>query len=283
MVPDFLVIGHIVLDKVEEGYRLGGTAAYASLTARRLGLHAAVFTRTGPEVDVSVALPGVETLSLPSPCTTIFVNTYTPSGRVQHLLSVAPAIPMNGLSDEWRRAPIVLLGPLDQEVDEAAAGAFPGALVGLSPQGWMRRWDASKRVWPMEWVGGVALEYAQVMSLAEDDLPGRKLPQSWRSRPRILALTRGRDGSRLRCDGTWYDVPAYPAREVDPTGAGDVYAAAFLVRYRETGDAPGAALFASCVASFSVEAPGLEGIPTRAQVEERMARYPGLRAARRHG
>jgi sugar/nucleoside kinase (ribokinase family) len=90
-------------------------------------------------------------------------------------------------------------------------------------------------------------------------------------------------GSRLRCDGVWHDVPAYPAREVDPTGAGDVYAAAFLVRYRESGDAPASALFASCVASFSVEAPGLEGIPTLAQVEERMARFLRLRVTRQDG
>jgi len=279
MAPDFLVIGHIVLDKVEGDYRLGGTAAYASLTAQRLGLHAAVYTRTGPDVDLAAALPGVEAQSLSSPCTTTFVNTYTPSGRVQHLLSVAPPIPLNGLPDEWRRAPIVLLGPLDQEVDEAAAGAFPGALVGLSPQGWMRCWDASGRVWPQQWDGGVALDHAHVMALAEDDLPGRALPPGWRSRPSILALTKGKYGSRLRCDGKWYSVPAYPAWEVDPTGAGDVYVAAFLVRYRESGDALAAALFASCVASFSVEAPGLEGIPTRDQVEERMAHFPALKVS----
>lgn len=277
MVPDFLVIGHIVLDKVEEGYRLGGTAAYASLTAQRLGLRAAVFTSTGPDIEPSQALPGVEVLALPSPCTTTFQNTYTPEGRVQHLLAVAAPIPLDGLPLEWRRASIVLLGPLDQEIDASAASAFPNALVGLSPQGWMRRWDRDGRVWPKEWDGGVTLDNAQAMLLAEDDLPGHELPQGWRSRPPLLAITRGKDGSRLRCNGRWYDVPAYPAREVDPTGAGDVYAAAFLARYRETGDAPAAALFASCVASFSVEASGLEGIPTRGQVKERMARFPELR------
>jgi sugar/nucleoside kinase (ribokinase family) len=64
---------------------------------------------------------------------------------------------------------------------------------------------------------------------------------------------------------------------VDPTGAGDVFAAAFLVRYRETGDPFASALFASCAASLSVEAPGLEGVPTRARVEERFRQFPERR------
>lgn len=279
MAPDFLVIGHIVLDVVEGGYRLGGTAAYASLTAQRLGLRAAVLTRTGPDVEPAAALPGVQVLSLPSPCTTTFQNTYTEHGRVQHLLAVALPIPLDSLPQEWRNAPIVLLGPLDQEVDDSMAAAFPSALVGLSPQGWMRRWDTNGRVWPQEWDGGAALDHAQAMALAEDDLPRRELPTGWRSRPPILALTRGREGSRLRHNGRWYAVPAYPAREVDPTGAGDVFVAAYLVRYHETGDALAAALFASCAAGLSVEAPGLAGIPTRDQVEERMARFPTLKVS----
>jgi sugar/nucleoside kinase (ribokinase family) len=69
-------------------------------------------------------------------------------------------------------------------------------------------------------------------------------------------------------------MPAYPAGEVDATGAGDVFAAAYLVRLHETDDPLSAGLFASCAASISIEAPGLEGIPTRLQVEERLKRYP---------
>ena len=61
---------------------------------------------------------------------------------------------------------------------------------------------------------------------------------------------------------------------MDPTGAGDVFAAAYLVRYRETSDALESARFASCAASFCVEAQGTEGIPTRAQMEERPGTAP---------
>ena len=64
-------------------------------------------------------------------------------------------------------------------------------------------------------------------------------------------------------------------REVDANGAGDVFAAAFLIRYHETGDARVAARFATVVASFHVEHVGMEGLPHRAQVEARLREYAG--------
>ena len=59
----------------------------------------------------------------------------------------------------------------------------------------------------------------------------------------------------------------------DPTGAGDVFAASFLLHYRQTGDPVTSLEFAHCVASFAVEAEGTLGIPTYAQVSERQKRY----------
>ena len=41
---DYLVLGHITCDVSTDGYRLGGTATYATLTARALGLRVGVVT-----------------------------------------------------------------------------------------------------------------------------------------------------------------------------------------------------------------------------------------------
>ena len=51
---------------------------------------------------------------------------------------------------------------------------------------------------------------------------------------------------------------------------GDVFAAAFLIRYNETHDAVEAARL-PIAASFVVEGPGPSTIPTRERVEERLA------------
>ena len=64
---------------------------------------------------------------------------------------------------------------------------------------------------------------------------------------------------------------AFAAREVDPTGAGDVFAAAFLCWLDRTDDARAAVRFANHVAACSVERLGVESAPTIAQL---VARFP---------
>ena len=51
--------------------------------------------------------------------------------------------------------------------------------------------------------------------------------------------------------------------EVDPTGAGDVFATAFAVRLFETEDLQEASDFASVVAGLSVRSQGVSQIPSR--------------------
>ena len=69
-----------------------------------------------------------------------------------------------------------------------------------------------------------------------------------------------------------HEVPSLPRPEVDPTGAGDVFAAAFLVRYQETGDPLEAAAFAACAASCAVEGIGTTTLGDRDEVSAGMAR-----------
>jgi sugar/nucleoside kinase (ribokinase family) len=86
----------------------------------------------------------------------------------------------------------------------------------------------------------------------------------------LLVATDGRHGATLFQHGTPERFAAYATHEVDPTGAGDVFAAAFLCHLHRSGNPRAAVNFANCVASFSVEQVGVLGIPTLAMVEERL-------------
>jgi len=58
----------------------------------------------------------------------------------------------------------------------------------------------------------------------------------WFQRMPVGVLTADREGALLFVNGERYEVHPRPAREVDPTGAGDVFAATFLVQYQREGD-----------------------------------------------
>jgi len=276
--PDFLVVGHLVQDKVAGGYRLGGTAAYASLTAHRLGLRTAILTRAAADLDLSSLPPDIEVRRLPSPQTTVFENIYSGGHRTQYVWARAQAIAAADVPPELAAARIVLLGPVVAEVEDEVARCFPHSLVAVGAQGWLRTFAADGRVGqlsPHQWQPRLLLRHTRALFVSEEDLPPAETEETlarWTAQVPLLFFTLGYRGSRLWSDGRWQDVPAFPAREVDPTGAGDVFAAAFLARYLETDDVSQASLFAAAAAAVSVEAVGTAGAPTRAEVEERLRR-----------
>lgn len=275
VLPDFLAIGPVAKDLTPEGFTLGGAVTYGSLTAQRLGLKPAVVTSTGSDVDPSSAVPGVPLHVIPSPDTTTFENSYDGGRRTQYIRGIGGRITPADIPEDWLAAPLVMLGPLAGEVDCQLARAFPNSIVIASMQGWLRQWDGDGRVSPVQWRGDGVLPYVDAAILSIDDIDDHALLDGWKDMTSVLIFTRGADGADLHFDGNWHHVEAFPVLEVDPTGAGDVFAAAYLLRFKETGDPLRSARFASCAASFCVAAPGVEGIPSRAQIEARLAGNSG--------
>ncbi len=268
---DYLVVGHVTQDRLPDGSLTpGGTASYAARTARALGLRTAVLTSADDSLDLSVILPDVEIHRVPAASNTIFENRYTLDGRVQFLHAHAAPLTPNTLRRFIlrRRVGILHLGPVAQECDPALADHIPADFLGLTPQGWMRRWDGSGRVTPGPWEEAEQwLPRADAVVLSEEDIGGDEvLATHWAAQTRILAVTRGARGCSVYADGRVWHLPAFPAREVDPTGAGDVFAAVFFTCLWRGDNPVQAARRANCVAAISVTRPGLSGTPTPTEV-----------------
>ena len=102
--------------------------------------------------------------------------------------------------------------------------------------------------------------------------------------PAAVVVKRGEYGAALAANGEWFFAPGFPLHDViDPTGAGDTFAGALLGSLAESGALDAAALrravvYGSVVASFTVEAFGVERLSalTRAEIDERFASFRRL-------
>lgn len=268
---DYLVIGHLAQDLTPKGSRLGGTAAYSALTARALGLRVGVVTAWGGELPLGplAGTDGITLFTIPSAHPTTFENVYIPGGRIQYIHRTAPRIDLELVPPEWRRAPILHIGPIAQEVSPLLGEGFSPVLLGLTPQGWLRTWDGDGRVIPCLWPEAqTALSKAAAAVISIEDVGGDEGQiEAMTLACRVLAVTEGPAGARLYWNGDSRRFRAPVMPEVDATGAGDIFAAAFFFRMYTTRDPWEAARFATRLAANSVTRPGLEGIPTQEEIQ----------------
>jgi hypothetical protein len=270
---DYLIIGHLTRDLTPDGPRLGGTASYASLTARALGMRVGILTACEDCLsDIRIEQEGIRVVGMHAGETTTFENIQTPTGRIQYIHQVAPSIDLSMVPEQWRNTPIVHLGPVAKEVDPMLVRAFPSSFVGLTPQGWFRSWDKDGRVNFSEWPeSSFVLQHANAAVLSIEDVRGNEsIIEDMASSARVLAVTEGANGARLYWNGDLRRFRPPQMVEVDPTGAGDIFATAFFYRLSTTRDPWEAARFATNLAAFSVTRVGLEGVPTAEEVQSCM-------------
>jgi 1D-myo-inositol 3-kinase len=273
--PEFIAIGHVTLDRFGDEVRPGGSALYAAITADRLGLHAGILTSHADDFPLDLVPPRIEVVSVPAPATTVFEHERVGDDRAQRVTSVAGALSEADVPDDWRDADLVLLAPVVNEVDPRLAGVFGDAAVAAGAQGWLRgvgsdgvvgsvRWDAAKQT----------LRTLQALFLSTADVLGQESAMTeWVQRVPIAVVTAGRRGALLYVNGDRYEVRPRRAIEADPTGAGDVFAATFLARYRRNADPWEAAEAATCAASLSVQGLGWSAIPDAAELEAALRAY----------
>lgn len=249
---------------------LGGTGAYSAITASRLGVQVGLVTKAASDLELTSLLPNVRIHHVPDACTTTFENVYVEGERTQWIRKVGQPLRREDVPHGWRDAQIVHLAPIAQEVPFGMRAIFDTELLGATPQGWIRTWDGEGFVSyqpmaePDRMLAGIDVLIFSPEDVAHDWDAAKRLADS----VPIAVVTRAGDGCEVYVNDTVHSIPARPvANVIDPTGAGDVFAAAFFIRYRETRDPYAAARFANVVASFSIEGRGMSVIPTRAHVD----------------
>jgi sugar/nucleoside kinase (ribokinase family) len=272
--PQFVAVGHVTLDRFGDTVRPGGAALYAAVTAHRLGFSAGILTSHGDDFPLEAVPPAIEVVTVPSAVTTRFEHRREGGERRLGVAQVARPLAARDVPGDWEDASVVLLAPVLDEVDPLAVEAFGAATIGAGAQGWLRD-RAGPDVVSRPWAPPLALlSRVQALFIAFDDVRGQEpAVMEWLQRLPLAVVTAGERGGLLFVNGERYETTPRPARAVDATGAGDVFAAAFMLHYHLEGDPWRAASAATCAASLSVEGEGFSAVPDRTALEAALREY----------
>jgi len=114
---------------------------------------------------------------------------------------------------------------------------------------------------------------AMVMS-EEDVNEDWQLIRDWVNYAPVMVVTQAARGATMFIQGESHHIPAPTMPEVDPTGAGDIFATVFFARFQQTGDPHEAARMATCLAAHSVTRHGLDSVPTPDEAKQCLVSIP---------
>jgi 1D-myo-inositol 3-kinase len=255
------VLGHVTRDEAGGKTRLGGAASYAAQAAARLGVETALVT-VAPAGDPLLApLRSERRIALhcaDSDVMTTFALDYVGARRTLALRRRARSLAPDDVPAALHGAPVAYVGPVAAECDGALIASLGARFVGAGLQGWLRRARPDGEIEPALSPEARHPPPIQVAVVSEQDHPDvdRIAARFVAAGPGIIvAITRGARGATLLTRSGTIDIPAAPAREVDPTGAGDVFGVV-LTLHLAAGALPAhAAAAAAQAAAHLVEAP----------------------------
>jgi sugar/nucleoside kinase (ribokinase family) len=101
-----------------------------------------------------------------------------------------------------------------------------------------------------------------VVTSIEDINGDWQVAHKWAAQTRLLVVTQGAEGCTAFINGEGVRVPAPQVEEVEPTGAGDIFAATLFLSLQRGNDPVSACAFACCIAAQSVTRRNMAGLPT---------------------
>jgi len=269
------LIGNPTRDHIVNGPKrvkaFGGTVLYAGLFLARSGYEVTIIGKGDDEMKNWIECQGISTTYFYQASRVVeFKNVYVPNRREQ-FARYGEKINLSDVPDAAFRSDAILVGSVLQEVDPEIVRTPRQGVLMLEAQGFIRhlspigkvlhrkRGDAEAAVRDCDILKVDEAEATVLTATTGVNTAARVLYQMG---PKIVIVTCGEKGVTI-FDGSRMIRNHAPAVEVvDPTGAGDVFGAAFLIRYLQTEDLIEAGLFASAAAALSMTEFGTAAVPS---------------------
>ncbi|MFO7963220.1 MAG: PfkB family carbohydrate kinase [Desulfobacterales bacterium] len=240
-----VIVGSTTIDTIIQNglnlLKIGGVTAYAGYTFQRLGFQTKAISNIAPSdraVSAFFIKNGIELLNGQTPITTRFVNHYTEDGRLQQMPFHAAPIQTDVIAEVLKTCEVVHFGPLHPEDIELAGmkqAYKEKRQVLLDIQGYVRRVKGVDICFSVSPIVYEALSYASYVKAEATELEwvlkdSRRTVEQLIERYGIaeLVVTCGERGGYIATSRGRTAYGACPAQAiVDPTGAGDVFFAAY--------------------------------------------------------
>ena len=278
---EIVSVGHFSIDSINLPNRqlpyiiLGGSVAYVSLSARRLGANVSIISKVGEDFPEAylwwLSQEGIDisnVAKIKHEKTTRFELNYNGdlSSRILRLTSRSPSIEVEDLPNSLE-AKAVHLAPIANEIPYEVAEklAKSAEIISLDPQGLVRVFDENGLVANESLKDKRMLELIDVYKSSHDEIEAVTGVADLKLAIKtvhdfgveIVIVTLGMKGAVLSIGGAIYEIPAYtPNKLIDPTGAGDAFIGGFLAEYVRSKEALWCACVGSALASTIVEGVG---------------------------
>lgn len=279
MIYDLICLGNITLDDVilpdgkTQDNCFGGDALYATLGGRiwskDVNFVAPIGNNTPELFCTQLKNSGIDLLGMPSrnlPIIRNLVKYHTTGERQWTLLSdpehffplspVPSDIPISYLSSK-----AFLILAMDMKAQELLAPFLKnsGSLIALDPQE-DYIFGNEKRLLNI-------LKDVDIFMPSQDEVYNLLKHKDWQIAaeelshygPKIVVIKCGKEGSILfdATSNLTVNIPAYPTKAIDTTGAGDSFCGGFMTEFSKAGNLLRAGIAGTVSASFAIEGYGL--------------------------
>ncbi|PKM92445.1 MAG: hypothetical protein CVU81_00445 [Euryarchaeota archaeon HGW-Euryarchaeota-1] len=261
------VIGALTIDinKIAKGeYKyIGGGGFYCSKALSRMGAKVTLFTAYGGDMNESWILSlknsGVEIVAENVEKSIIFENSYEGDKRIQKAYDNNYKIFVDKLI--LKNFDAVHITPVLNEIDQNIFNELNGlsCKVSIECHGFIRKVGKNNDIFntksllqknALSKVDYVHIGFEEQMFFLDHDIS-----ELFRINPKMIVELTYPLGSFILNKNSCFYVPSLKRPVIDPTGAGDVYSAVFLMKHIETKDLLKSGLWASGAASIKIEKP----------------------------
>lgn len=299
MKPDLIVIGHLMKEKIIFpdhiiGPMVGGVSAYFSVVASCLGSKVGIVSKIGRDMSKKLLDPiykagvdtkGIRIEGIKSRTSELYYDT-NGSKKMRYPYKGKPII-FEDIPINYLQADMLYIAPQEWEVSlkeiDKLSSFFKGKMaVELGGYGGAhcsfhsidKNCSFLKQLLPHFHIAKLSIEDCKYLFKEKNEIKIAQNLIEWGVEISIITLSE--KGAIIATSSDVFKIPSFTQSQLDCTGAGDAFAAGFMVSYKKNKDVKKAGLFASATAAVMIERTGgmnLNRMPVLLEVEERLKNW----------